>query len=208
MIKAITIGLTGQTGAGKSTVSQMLSGMGFYSIDCDKISRLITEKGSPVLNDISSAFGNDVIKANGELDRSLLAQRAFATKEATLILNNITHPAITKLVKKKVAGAFFDGYDVVVIDAPVLFKSGIEDACDIIISVIANEDIRLRRILKRDNIDEDYARLRIKAQHDEEYYKSKSDIIINNDSSLNALKEQLSELLTLIEVKQHEERKP
>ncbi|NCC86374.1 MAG: dephospho-CoA kinase [Clostridia bacterium] len=207
MIKALTIGLTGQTGSGKSTVSQILSSMGFYTIDCDKISRLITEKGSPVLGDISSAFGIDVIKANGELDRALLAKRAFATKEATLILNNITHPAITKLVKKKVNGAFFNGYDVVVIDAPALFESGIEKDCDIIVSVIANEDVRLGRILKRDCIDEEYARLRIKAQHNEEYYKSKSDIIINNDSSLDALKEQISELLTLIEVKQHEENK-
>lgn len=207
MIKALTIGLTGQTGSGKSTVSQILSSMGFYTIDCDNISRLITEKGSPVLSDISSAFGVDVIKGNGELDRTLLAQRAFATKEATLILNNITHPVITNLVKKKVAGAFFNGYDVVVIDAPVLFESGIDKACDIIVSVVANEDIRLRRILERDCIDEDYARLRIKAQHDEEYYKSKSDIIINNDSNLDDLKEQLSELLNLIEVKQHEENK-
>jgi len=207
MIKAIAIGLTGQTGSGKSTVGEMLSKIGYYIIDCDKIAKLVTEKGSPVLNELALAFGNDVVSGDGELNRKLLAKRAFANKEATSTLNNITHPVITRHVNKKVNGAFFNGYDVVVIDAPALFESGIDKSCDIVVSVVADENIRLQRIMKRDNIDADSAQLRIKAQYDEEYYKSHSDIIIKNDSDLKALKEQLSELLNLIEVKRNEENK-
>ncbi len=207
MIKAIIVGLTGQTGAGKSTVGQMLSNIGFFSIDCDKLSRLVTSKGSPVLNELALEFGEDIIKNDGELDRKLLAKRAFATKEDTERLNNVTHPAIKKMVDKKISGAFFDGYDVVVVDAPILFESGMAKSCDIIVSVIAQEDIRLQRIMKRDNIDEESARLRMCAQHSEEYYKEHSDIIIENNEDLDLLKGQLTKLLDLIEVKQNEEGK-
>ncbi len=207
MIKAIIVGLTGQTGSGKSTVGEMLSKIGFYCIDCDKIARLVTEKGSPVLNELALEFGGDIIKDNGELDRKLLAKRAFATKEYTALLNKITHPAIKHLVDKKVNGAFFDGYDVVIIDAPILFESGIYKSCDIIVSVIADENIRLQRIMERDNIDKSAAKLRMGAQQSEEYYKEHSDIIIENNNDLSKLKEQLTELLNLIEVKQNEESK-
>ena len=120
MIKAIIVGLTGQTGAGKSTVGQMLSNIGFFSIDCDKLSRLVTSKGSPVLSELALEFGEDIIKNDGELDRKLLAKRAFATKEDTERLNNVTHPAIKKWWTKK--WCIFDGYDVVVVDALFCLK--------------------------------------------------------------------------------------
>lgn len=205
MIKALIIGLTGQTGAGKSTVGDMLSKKGFFYIDCDKIARLVTEKGSSVLSQLADAFGNDILNENGELDRKLLAKRAFATKESTDILNHITHPAIQKLVDKKIRGAFFDGYDVAIVDAAALFESDIKDNCDIIVSVIANEDTRLKRIMNRDNISEDSAKIRIKAQLTEEYYKSHSDIIIENNSDLSELKNQIDRLMNLIEVKRYGE---
>ncbi|MEG1180351.1 MAG: dephospho-CoA kinase, partial [Oscillospiraceae bacterium] len=175
-----------------------------YYIDCDKIARLVTEKGSPLLEELASAFGPEILKETGELDRKELAVRAFATKEATRLLNSITHPAIKKLVDKKVKGAFFDGYDVAIIDAPALFESGIQNSCDIIVSVVADEQTRLQRIMLRDYINEESAKLRMKAQLDEEYYKSHSDIIIHNDNNFHDLKEQLSELVDLIEVKRNE----
>lgn len=206
MIKALIVGLTGQTGAGKSTVGEILSKKGFYYIDCDKIARLVTEKGSPVLIELANAFGADLINESGELDRKALALRAFASKEATDLLNSITHPAITLLVEKKIRGAFYDGFDVAVIDAAALFESDIKDKCDIIVSVIASEKTRLDRIIKRDGIDERSAKLRIKAQLSEEYYKSNSDIIIENDNDLSSLRDQIDELMNLIEVKQNEEK--
>lgn len=207
MIKAITIGLTGQTGAGKSTVGEMLSKVGFFNIDCDKLSRLVTAKGSPVLNELALEFGEDIIKSDGELDRKLLAQHAFATKEDTARLNEVTHPAIKKMVDKKINGAFFDGYDVVIVDAPILFESGMSKSCDIIVSVVADEKIRLQRIMNRDNLDEESAKLRMFAQHSEEYYKEHSDIIIENNKDLSMLQEQITKLLDLIEVKQNEKGK-
>lgn len=205
MTKAIILGLTGQTGAGKSTVGKILSNVGFYYIDCDKIARLSTEKGSPVLKELGKAFGNDILDENGELIRKELAKRAFCSKEKTAILNSITHPYISHLIDKKINGAFFDGYDVVVIDAPQLFESKIDKKCNIVVSVVANEDVRLNRIMQRDNIDTENATLRIKAQLDEEYFKVHSDIIITNNSDVNALKEQVTNLLDYIEDKRHEE---
>lgn len=205
MIKAITIGLTGQTGAGKSTVGKMLSNVGFYYIDCDEVARLATEKGSPILKKLAKAFGEDIINENGELIRKDLAKRAFCSEEKTRLLNSITHPYISHLVEKKINGAFSDGYDVVVVDAPQLFESNIDKKCSIIVSVIADEDIRLTRIMQRDNIDEKSAKLRINAQLNEEYFKSHSDIIITNNGDVERLKKQITKLLDYIEDKRNEE---
>ena len=87
MRKAIVIGLTGQTGAGKTTVAEGLRHFGYQVIKADEIARLVTEKGSPVLQELAAVFGKDILKEDGTLDRALLAERAFATPEETKLLN-------------------------------------------------------------------------------------------------------------------------
>ena len=104
----IIIGLTGQTGAGKTSVGELLSQKGCEVIDTDKIAREITEKGSPVLLLLAKAFGEDILE-NGELNRRLLASRAFSSRENTEKLNSVTHPEITKRVKQKIEEAFKNG---------------------------------------------------------------------------------------------------
>ncbi len=94
MRKAIVIGLTGQTGAGKTTVAEGLRHFGYQVIKADEIARLVTEKGSPVLQELAAVFGKDILKEDGTLDRALLAERAFATPEETKLLNGVTHPEI------------------------------------------------------------------------------------------------------------------
>ncbi len=121
MRKAIVIGLTGQTGAGKTTVADGLRHFGYQVIKADEIARLVTEKGSPVLQELAAVFGKDILKEDGTLDRALLAERAFATPEETKLLNGVTHPEILRLINKKINGAFFDGYEGVILDASQLF---------------------------------------------------------------------------------------
>lgn len=173
-------GLTGKTGAGKTTVSAFLKDMGFYIIDGDIIARNVTEKGKPALKELANAFGCDIIKSDGVLDRKLLASRAFSTKENTALLNSITHPHIHREFQDELKKAEANGFESAVIDAAALLESSCKDLCQKIIVVSAPENIRLERILRRDSITEEQARTRMSAQFPDEYYEEKADIIIRN----------------------------
>ena len=173
-------GLTGKTGAGKSTVAGKLAKLGFYIIDGDVIARGITEKGKPALKELANEFGYDIIESDGSLNRKLLASRAFKDKESTAKLNRITHPLIKKEFEAELMKAQNEGFAFAVIDAAALLESSCKDLCEKIIVVTAPEDIRLERILKRDNITKAQALIRINAQFPDEYYNEKADILIRN----------------------------
>ena len=133
---------------------------------------------SPCLFAVSSRFGRDIINTDGTLNRVLLAQRAFSSTENTAALNEIVHPFVLSEMLSELKNA--DG--IAVFDAPQLFESGIDAVCDVIVSVIADEDVRLKRIIRRDGITEAQAKERINAQHSEEFFKSNSDFIIENNT--------------------------
>ena len=173
LTKPFTVGLTGQTGAGKGYVCNELKKHGFKIIDCDAVARSITKKGSPVLDELANAFGNDIL-VDGELDRGLLASRCFDTKEHTDLLNSITHPRIAQLCRQQADG-------ICVLDAPQLFEAGLEKDCYKVICVVADEPTRIKRIMARDNITEQQARARMSAQYDEDFYISHSDYTVYNN---------------------------
>ncbi len=177
---AMLIGLTGATGSGKSTVAKLLcEKYGMAHIDCDAIAREITQKDSPVLAQLANAFGEDII-IDGELDRALLASRAFAGKEATKLLNSITHPIIISKSLAKAKDFTEQGKTAVILDAAAIFESKIDKLCAFTVTVSAPEEIRLDRIMYRDSISYERARERISAQLSGEEYEAKADIIINN----------------------------
>lgn len=173
-------GLTGKTGAGKTTVSKLLSSMGFYVINGDLIARNVTSPGKSVLKELANAFGCDIIDEKGNLNRALLASRAFADKEATALLNSITHPHIRRDFEAEIEKAKEANYRKVVIDAAALLESDCKDLCSKIIVVSAPREIRLERILSRDGISLSQAETRMNAQFPDEYYEEKADIIIKN----------------------------
>lgn len=199
MRRAIIIGLTGQTGAGKTTVAEGLRHFGYQVIRADEIARLVTEKGSPVLQELAAVFGDDILTEDGHLDRAMLADRAFASPEETKLLNTITHPEIARLIDKKIDGAFFDGYEGVVLDASQLFESGLNERCTLVVSVVAPEDVRLRRIVERDGISEEKARLRMAAQLPEEFFRTHSNYVLENTGTEEDLKLQLRRLAAIFE---------
>ncbi len=172
-------GLTGQTGAGKTTVASKLREKGYYIIDADVLARKAVENPE-VIEKLKTEFGDDIIK-NGSLDRRETARRAFATPEGTKALSDITHPEITRLAIDEIHLAEKENAMAVIIDAALIFECPLTAVCKKIISVIADEDVRLERIMKRDSISEEDALLRINAQPSAEYYIEKSDIIINNN---------------------------
>lgn len=182
-------GLTGQTGAGKSTVAALLLNKGFFVIDGDKIARRVTEKGSPALEKLAAFFGKDIILSDGTLDRKRLAERAFASKNATKKLNELTHPYIHALFKTEIEKARESGFSRCLIDAAALLESPSKALCEKIIVVSCPKEIRLERILKRDGITKEDALRRINAQKSDEYYLSNADIIIKNHPPYSVEKE-------------------
>ena len=172
------VGLTGKTGAGKSTISEYLSKKGAYVIDGDIIARVVLEKDKTLLPSLCDAFG-DILFEDGTLDRKKLALKAFSTPENTKLLNSIMHPAINKLIHKESEKAFLS-HEVVVVDAAAIIESGFADECDLLIVVQAPVSVRMERIMKRDNITKEDALVRINGQKEDSFYTSKADFVVNN----------------------------
>lgn len=173
------IGLTGPTGAGKSSITKMAEGFGFHVIDCDAVSREAVVKGSEGLAALTAAFGKDILDENLELDRKMLAKKAFATKGNTELLNKTILPYISKIVL-----SCAKNHDKLILDAPTLFESGLDSICNKTVAVLADRDIRLARILKRDGIEKSAAELRMNAGKSDDFYKNKADIIIFNNGNI------------------------
>ncbi|MBR5191198.1 MAG: dephospho-CoA kinase [Clostridia bacterium] len=174
------IGLTGLTGAGKSTVAQKLIAYGCYHIDADKVAREVINNNENVKNKLKERFGSDVINTDGTINRPLLASRAFADEQSTLDLNDITHPAVIEEIKSIIKDMEEVGYRGVIIDAIALFESGLADLCNFNVAVVAPKEIRLERIMKRDSITKEKALERINAQKDESFFTSRADFVLWN----------------------------
>lgn len=188
------IALTGTTGSGKSVVRGVFEENGYKVIDADILAREIM-KNPIVLRVVQTFFGDDVV-SDGRLDRRLLAQRAFADKDSTRLLGEITHPFITPLFLSEIERLTAEGADKIVFDAPQLFESGLNIICDSIVAVVADEKLRLNRIILRDNLTETEAKARINAQFSDEYFRQHCDYIIENNSTPEKLH---SEALRVLE---------
>lgn len=176
----IIIGLTGQTGAGKSTVCKMLRKYGCYHIDADKTAHSVYQAGSSVLDELSRCFGSEIINTDGTLNRKKLAKIAFSSKDNTLKLNSIVHPAVTNKIKQIIEEQRLLGTKAVIIDAIALFESGENRLCDFTAAVIAPREVRKERVKNRDGLTDSEADFRINAQCDESFYTENADVIVKN----------------------------
>ncbi len=198
--KGKIIGLTGQTGAGKSTVGSLLTGRGYHIIDADLVARQVVESGEQCLLDLAIEFGIEILNVDGTLNRKKLADIAFHDKDKRLKLNQITHPFIIAEIKKQAEKYLDRGELVVFLDAPTLFESGADSMCDKIVSVIAPRSVRLERISQRDRLTQDEALARIGAQHDDSFYTQRSNFVIENTSDTSALRVKIMEMLEKLEI--------
>ena len=186
---SFVIGLTGPTGAGKSTVTAVAESLGFKVVDCDRFARIAVEKGSDGLADIVQVFGGEMLNPDGTLNRAALAKAAFATPENTELLNKTLLPHIVKLINAEI------NQPRVLLDAPTLFESGADSLCDEIVVVLCDKKTRKKRIMERDGIDEVAADLRIKAGKPDEFYVEKSHNIVYNDCELSVFNLKIQKLL-------------
>jgi dephospho-CoA kinase len=196
--KVYIVGLTGPTGSGKSEVSRVFVGRHIPVIDADELARRVVEKGSPCLEKLVHEFSEDILCDDGSLNRRQLAKRAFATPEDTQLLNDITHPYIIDLTKRILMQLEQVHEPVAVIDAPLLFESGMDSVCDLTVAVVAPYERRLRRIRERDDLTEKQATSRMAAQQDEEFYVSHANYVLRNDTGLDELREHAEELVCRI----------
>lgn len=173
----LIVGLTGPTGSGKTTACKAAAAAGFYVINCDKTARKAT-KDADCLKALSSAFGKDIIKTDGTLDRKALAQKAFASSEKTELLNSTIFPFITRLIEDEIERC---GNNKILLDAPTLYESGIDRICYAVIAVTADRNLRLDRIIARDGIDKASAELRVGAGKSDDFYRAKTPHIIYNN---------------------------
>lgn len=194
-VHMIIIGITGGSGCGKTTVSDIVRSKGIEVIDTDMVARKIVEPGKPALDEIRRSFGEEYINENGGLDRKKTAGLVFSDPNKLKELNRITHKYITRYVNE-----YIDNYrgNIIGIDGAVLIESGIGKMCDFIISVLADKSQRLKRIMLRDKITEEDARKRINSQKNNEFYIENSDYIVYNNSDEDTLSKEVSEILSQI----------
>ncbi len=191
------LGLTGFSGSGKSTVAEIFKEQGFYHLDCDFLVHEVVYKDPVVLRAIADQFGEDLIQ-DSALNRPLLRQKTVGNPETLSLLNRTVMPfilaAIETVLKENSASP-------IILDAPLLFESKLDQRCDRILSVIADKDAAKERIIERDHLRPEDAQKRLSSQHPAEYYIEKSHYIIYNNSDLAALRAQTLELIHQI----HEE---
>ncbi len=197
-MKKIVIGLTGQTGAGKSTAADAMRSCGCAVINADLIAREVVSTGTDCLKMLENAFGSEIINPDGSLNRKRLADKAFSSKENTGLLNKLTHPFILELAKRRIDEAFSEGYNIAVFDAPQLFESGGDKLCDVIVSVTAPRECRLSRIILRDNITRKQAIQRIDAQLSEKYFIESSDYVLDGSGDVSCIYSQTKHLIDLL----------
>ena len=192
------IGLTGGIGSGKSTVARSLQEHGFPIVDADLIAREIVEPGQPALAELAKEFGEDILNADGSLDRGLLASRAFTTKDTTQRLNDITHPRINQRTQELFDEARENGAEAVIYDMPLLIDKGLHKDMDATIVVHAAEHVRLERLTTKRGLDIDDVRRRINAQIDDETRKQHADILLDNNGTEEDLTQQIAQAVDKI----------
>ncbi len=181
------IGLTGQSGSGKSVIASIILSQNIEIIDCDKIAHKNMEIGGIAYNDIVKAFGREILNDDNTINRKILGNIVFNDEKKLKLLNSITHSHIVNYVNDKINS--LNG--MVVIDAPLLFEAGLDVLCDKIWAVVCNEDIRLERVMKRDNISLESAKARFKNQKSVEFFIEKADVVFENSGDVETLKERV-----------------
>ena len=191
----LLIGLTGPSGAGKSTVGQLFASYGLPVLNADDIYHTLLTPPSECLSDISECFGQEVLNPDGTLNRRALASIVFNDPNELEKLNHITHSHVLRDFRKHLKKIRDDGIPAAVFDAPQLFESGANRECNIVVSVLAEDETRIHRIMARDEISYQAATERIRAQKSDHFFRTHSDYIIENNLNTDELIPQVQRIL-------------
>lgn len=183
----LVIGLTGPTGAGKGVVSDVFAAHGIPVIDADTVYHQLLIPPSACLNELTYTFGTQILAPDGTLDRKRLGSIVFSDAPLLQRLNEITHRYVMASIKTKLEQLRREEVRAVILDAPQLFEAEADKLCHVIVSVLASKDVRIARIVARDHIDHEAALRRIAAQKSDEFFRTHSDYVIENNGDLSAI---------------------
>ena len=173
------IGITGSSGSGKSTAVKILSEeIKAQIINADEIVKQMQKKGNKYFEEIVELFGIEIVQQDDILNRRKIAEIIFQNKEKKEKLDKLTFKYVVEEIKKQVERA---KEEYIIIDAPLLIESKLNEICNIVIAVISKKEEQVKRICKRDNIEEENAKIRLEAQKDNEFYKRNADYIVENN---------------------------
>ncbi len=191
------IGLTGGIASGKSLVAGILRDLGAAVVDADEIAREVVRPDGPAYDGVVQAFGPEVVRPDGTLDRKALAGRIFADPAARRRLNSLTHPHIRQRMAEEGARlARMPGVDVIVFDIPLLLETtdGRDLGLDGILVVYADDDVRARRLAAREGLAEVEARRRLGAQMPLREKLVQADWVVDNNGSPEETRQQVERL--------------
>ncbi|EOW1565585.1 dephospho-CoA kinase [Listeria monocytogenes] len=186
-----TIGLTGSVATGKSTVSNMIQQAGIPLVDADIAARKVVEPGTEGLKEIVAYFGEEILLADGTLDRAKLGEIIFKAKEKREKLNEITHPRVKDYMLEERERFFRAGEELVFFDIPLLFESHLESLVDQIVVVWTTPETELKRLMERNNLTKEDALRRIESQMGIDEKARKADFVIDNNESLEKTQKQV-----------------
>lgn len=186
------IGLTGGIASGKTTVSDYLKSLGVCVIDADEVAHEVTSPGSAGFKEIIEEFGEDLLTAEGNLNRKKLGEIVFSDKEALSKLNAIVHPLVIENIRQMLVK--IECSPCVVLDVPLLFESGMDDLCDEVWVVAVDEDTQVKRLMERDGYNLDEATRRVNAQMPLEEKVRRAHRVLDNTGTIEETKRQVDEL--------------
>jgi len=193
----LIIGLTGGIVGGKSTVASMFRDLGAKIIDADKLGHSVILPNKPAWKKIVKIFGKDILQNDLTIDRKKLGKIVFANQALLKKLNEVTHPEITKIIKKEInlaRNATNNQGKVLIVDAALIYEAKIDRFMDKIIVVYIDKDKQIKRLIKRNNLSKEEALQRIKSQMPMKEKVKMTDYVIDNNSTLDKTKEQVEKI--------------
>ena len=182
------VGLTGGVGSGKSTAALCLKKHGAVVVDADEISRTLSKSGSPVIAEISEAFGAQILHADGSLNRSALAALVFGDSEALEKLNAIMHPKIRREAIRQIEGCTTD--EIVVYDMPLLIETDSVKLCDVVVVVDLDPKAQIERLVKNRGMSHEEAEARIRNQATREQRNLVATWVLDNSKTTRELEQE------------------
>lgn len=195
----VIVGITGGIGSGKSTVSDYLISKGFKVIKSDDLGKKLMKDDKDLKNKIIEEFGEESYTSDGELDRKYLASKVFATEESTKKINSIVHPVVIDKIIELLEKYGNAGEELLFVESALMFESGMAEGYDYIITIYADEDKIVERVVKRNNLTPEEVSQRLEKQMSIEQKRKLSDFTLSNNGTEEDLINSVENLLPILQ---------